>query len=182
MRPSKLYYICEMQKKFKYFQELFSTFRISMIMIFGLLVSVSTDAQTNNNDLQINEINQMLDEWHGLAAVGDSTYFDFFDKDSFYLGTDAKEIWTLQEFKDFALPYFQRGSAWSFKNKSRNVYIGKYGHYAWVNETLDTWMGLCRGTAVLEKQEQGWVIKHYSLTVLVSNKFIKDYVKLIENN
>jgi len=167
--------------KLKSFREKIPAFSL-VIFIIVFLFCGPIQAQTKTEDLQINEINQMLDNWHGLAAVGDSTYFDYFDKESFYLGTDAKEIWTLQEFKDFALPYFLRGSAWSFKNKSRNVYLGKYGHYAWIDETLDTWMGLCRGTAVLEKQEQGWVIKQYSLTVLVSNKIIKDYIKLLENN
>jgi len=129
--------------------------------------------------VELELINRTLNEWHGLAAVGDSSYFDSFGKGSFYLGTDPKEVWSLQEFIDFALPHFRRGSAWNFKNKSRNVHLGDYGHYAWFDETLDTWMGLCRGTGVLEKQSDGWKIKHYSLTVLVPNKKINDYVKLI---
>jgi len=134
---------------------------------------------SDEKDRELQEINETLDTWHGLAAVGDTTYFDTFAEGSFYLGTDPKEVWTIQEFKDFALPYFRRGSAWSFKNKSRNVRLGDYGHYAWFDEKLDTWMGLCRGTGVMEKQVDGWRIKHYSLTVLVPNSKIKDYVKMI---
>lgn len=129
--------------------------------------------------VELELINRTLNTWHGLAAVGDTTYFDYFSQGSFYLGTDPKEVWSLQEFKDFALPHFRRGSAWSFKNKSRNVHLGDYGHYAWFDETLDTWMGLCRGTGVMEKQSDGWKIKHYSLTVLVPNKKINDYIKLL---
>jgi len=125
-------------------------------------------------------INRTLNQWHGLAAVGDTSYFDYFGQGSFYLGTDPKEVWSLQEFKDFALPHFRRGSAWNFKNKNRNIHLGDYGHYAWFDETLDTWMGLCRGTGVMEKQSDGWKIKHYSLTVLVSNKIINDYIKLLK--
>lgn len=128
---------------------------------------------------ELSLINQTLDEWHGLAAVGDSTYFDYFSAGSFYLGTDPKEVWSLQKFKDFALPHFRRGSAWSFKNKSRNVHLGDYGHYAWFDEKLDTWMGLCRGTGVMEKQSNGWRIKFYSLTVLVPNSKINEYIKMI---
>lgn len=158
-----------------------TNFATALLLIFVFLYSTRVESQNSNDKTAILEINQMLDEWHGLAAVGDTTYFDFFDNDSFYLGTDDKEVWSMQAFKDFALPHFRRGSAWNFKTKSRNVYLGKYGHYAWIDETLDTWMGLCRGTAVLEKQENSWVIMHYSLTVLVPNKIIKDYIKLLDN-
>lgn len=152
-----------------------------IILIIWVFIPSNLFSQNSSDHKTRRAIHHMLDDWHGLAAVGDSTYFDHFDENSFYLGTDAKEVWGLQEFKDFALPHFRKGSAWSFKKKNRNIYLGKYGHYAWVDETLDTWMGLCRGTGVLEKQGDEWVIMHYSLTVLVSNKIIKDYVKLLEN-
>lgn len=131
---------------------------------------------------EIEEINHTLNNWHGLAAVGDSTFFDHFSKGSFYLGTDPKEVWSLKEFKDFALPHFRRGSAWNFKNKSRNVHLGDYGHYAWFDEILDTWMGLCRGTGVMEKQSDGWKIKHYSLSILVPNSKINEYIKILNLN
>ncbi len=163
-----------------FISDLRTTFSLVIFIVFGFLYSQNVLGQVDKNDQANREINQMLDRWHGLAAVGDTSYFDFFDEDSFYLGTDAKEVWSMQEFKDFALPHFRRGSAWNFKKKSRNVYLGRYGHYAWIDERLDTWMGLCRGTAVLEKQEQGWMIMHYSLTVLVPNKIIKDYINLLD--
>lgn len=146
--------------------------------------SETIDLECNSVQLrkqELDQINNTLNDWHGLAAVGDTSYFDHFSQGSFYLGTDAKEVWSLQEFKDFALPHFRRGSAWSFKNKSRNVHLGDYGHYAWFDEVLDTWMGLCRGTGVMEKQANGWKIKHYSLTVLVSNNHINEYIKLIKS-
>jgi len=157
------------------------------LFLFSLLIFFSV-AQ---NDLKLNDrqidfekklVNSLLNEWHGLAAVGDTTYFNFFDDNSFYLGTDPKEIWSLQQFKDFALPYFRRGSAWNFKTKKRNLYLGDYGHYAWFDEILDTWMGLCRGTGVLEKDEHGWKIKHYSLTVLIPNKIIKQYLEILKED
>ena len=156
--------------------------KIIIGFLFMILFVMTVDGQNNRRDENVKEINNFLDDWHGMAAVGDSTYFDFFDENSFYLGTDSKEVWTLQEFKDYAMPSFRRGSAWSFKKKKRNVFFGEYGHYAWVDETLDTWMGLCRGTGVLEKKEGKWVIKHYSLTVLVSNKIIQDYIKLLDRD
>ena len=167
--------------KSKFILNFKSNIALIFLSVFVFMFSTNTESQNNHDKDAIHEINQALDEWHGLAAVGDSAYFDFFDEDSFYLGTDKKEVWSMQEFKDFALPHFRKGSAWNFKTKSRNVYLGKYGHYAWIDETLDTWMGLCRGTAVLEKQENGWIIKHYSLSVLVPNKIIKEYINLLED-
>ena len=156
--------------------------KIIIGFLLMILFVMTVDGQNNRRDENVKEINNFLDDWHGMAAVGDSTYFDFFDENSFYLGTDLNEVWTLQEFKDYAMPSFRHGSAWSFKKKNRNVYIGEYGHYAWVDETLDTWMGLCRGAGVLEKKEGKWVIKHYSLTVLISNKIIRDYIELLDKN
>lgn len=153
-----------------------------IVLFCSCLVSIGQpDSGLSNKqrDFEVKRVNALLNDWHGLAAVGDSTYFNYFDDVSFYLGTDPKEVWSLREFKDFALPHFRRGSAWAFKNKSRNVYLGDYGHYAWFDEILDTWMGLCRGTGVLEKKNGEWKIRHYSLTVLVPNDKIENYIKLL---
>jgi len=148
--------------------------------VFEFSETVYDECKTiKGKNQELKEINKTLNTWHGLGAVGDTSYFDYFAGGSFYLGTDPKEVWSIEAFKNFALPYFRRGSAWSFKNKSRNVHLGDYGHYAWFDEKLDTWMGLCRGTGVMEKQVDGWRIKHYSLTVLVPNSKIKEYVKMI---
>ena len=156
--------------------------RLLVVFLSVVFFAQTTNAQSSRRDINVKDINRLLDDWHGAAAVGDSSYFDYFDEDSYYLGTDCKEVWTLQQFKDYAMPSFRRGSAWSFKKKKRHVFLGKYGHYAWVDETLDTWMGLCRGTGVLEKLDDRWVIKHYSLSVLVSNEIIYDYVKMLDKD
>jgi len=86
--------------------------RLTGIIVMSLIIT-TVFGQANRRDEGVKEINSFLDNWHGMAAVGDSTYFDFFDEDSFYLGTDSKEVWSLQEFKDYAMPSFRRGSAWS---------------------------------------------------------------------
>mgnify|MGYP000886909276 CR=1 FL=1 len=145
------------------------------------LSSLFAQTEIKSDNQEVRAINRALDSWHERAAVADTTYFDMFAKDAVYLGTDAKEIWTVKEFKSLYMNYFKRGNAWNFKKKDRNVYLGEFGHYAWIDEVLDTWMGLCRGTGVMEKNAQGkWRIKHYSLTVLVSNDLIKDYVFLLK--
>lgn len=157
-------------------------FFISSIFFLSGFSQNKETLSNDQTDFEKKRVNSLLNEWHGLAAVGDSTYFEFFDENSFYLGTDSKEIWSLQQFKDFALPHFRKGSAWSFKTKERHVFLGDYGHYAWFNEILDTWMGLCRGTGVLEKKDNKWKIKQYSLTILVPNKKINQYLKILKED
>lgn len=156
-----------------------------LIVLFSISFSLSYSQSVSKlnykqREFEKKKVNTLLNEWHGLAAVGDTAYFDFFDEKSFYLGTDSKEVWSYQAFKDFALPHFRQGSSWSFKSKDRNVYLGDYGHYAWFDEILDTWMGLCRGTGVLEKKEGSWKLRHYSLSILVPNSKINQYLEIIK--
>ena len=156
---------------------------IILLFVFGSSFSLSAQTEVKTENQEKRTINRVLNSWHERAAVADTTYFELFAENAMYLGTDVKEIWTAQEFEDLYMSFFKRGTAWNFKKKDRNVYLGDYGHYAWVDESLDTWMGLCRGTAVLEKNADGqWRIKHYSLTVLVSNDVITDYVKLLNRD
>lgn len=155
---------------------------ILCLIISSSFAQSSLRLDNKQRDFETKRVNVLLNEWHGLAAVGDTTYFDYFDEFSFYLGTDPKEVWTLQAFKDFALPHFRKGSAWAFKTKDRNVYLGDYDHYAWFDEILDTWMGLCRGTGVLEKKQGKWKIKHYSLSILVPNSKINQYLEIIKED
>lgn len=150
-----------------------------MTFVFTSAIFAQTEAKTENQEIR--SINRVLDSWHERASVADTTYFEMFAENAMYLGTDAKEIWTAQEFENLYMSYFKRGNAWNFKKKDRNVYLGNFGHYAWIDESLDTWMGLCRGTAIMEKNLTGeWRIKHYSLTVLVPNEIVKDYVNLLK--
>ena len=158
-------------------------FKIIFLFGFGFSVLAFSQTKEKTDNQEIRSINRVLDSWHERASVADTTYFELFAKNAMYLGTDVKEIWTVQEFEDLYMSYFKRGTAWNFKKKDRNVYLGDYGHYAWIDESLDTWMGLCRGTAVIEKNTDGkWRIKHYSLTVLVPNDIIKEYVNLLNRD
>ncbi|MBN1651962.1 MAG: nuclear transport factor 2 family protein [Bacteroidales bacterium] len=158
---------------------------IRKIILFVFISALSVpvlfaQSDTANKEQEIRVINRVLDSWHERASVADTTYFQLFAPNAMYLGSDPKEIWTVKKFKELYMSYFLRGNAWNFKMKSRRVYLGDFGHYAWFDETLDTWMGLCRGTGVMEKVASGkWRIKHYSLTVLVPNDKIKEYVNML---
>ncbi len=91
-------------------------------------------------------------------------------------------VWTKSEFLTFAKPYFVKGKAWDFKPYNRNVYLNNSNDIAWFNEQLDTWMGVCRGSGVLQKKNGGWKIYQYTLSVAVPNEKIKEVVSLIEQN
>ncbi|MCB0687005.1 MAG: nuclear transport factor 2 family protein [Saprospiraceae bacterium] len=128
-------------------------------------------------------INQLLDGWHAAASSADGQkYFDLISADGIYLGTDASENWNKENFIKFAKPYFDKGNAWNFTPKDRNIYFSDDQQIAWFNELLDTWMGECRGTGVLKKQSDGqWKLMQYNLAILVPNDLVQDYLKLVKS-
>lgn len=123
------------------------------------------------------EINTILENWHKAAAEANfDGYFDLMTSDGIFIGTDAKENWGKEEFKEFSKPYFDRGTAWNFSTLERNIYIAEYGETAWFDELLDTWMGICRGSGVVTNENGDWRIKHYVLSVAVPNEDINEVV------
>jgi len=125
-------------------------------------------------------INKSMDIWHELAANADKQFFDFMTADAIYIGTDATERWTKTEFMKFAIPYFDKGKAWSFKAIERNIYLSTDEKTGWFEELLDTWMGQCRASGVLEFTSNGWQLSHYQLSVTVPNDKIKAFIQLVE--
>jgi len=116
------------------------------------------------------EINSSLNNWHKAASEANfEGYFGVMDSISIFIGTDASENWDLNKFKSFSKPYFDKGKAWSFETLERNVYVNDSGNFVWFDELLNTWMGTCRGSGVLEKKENSWKIKHYVLSVAIPN-------------
>lgn len=137
------------------------------------------DCMTGNQETKINKL---LDAWHESASNANAQeYFDLISADGYYLGTDATEHWNKAEFYQFAKPYFDKGNAWKFNPSDRKVYFSDNARIAWFDELLDTWMGTCRGSGVLELQSNNtWKIKHYNLAVLVPNDLIQDYLQLLK--
>jgi hypothetical protein len=124
-------------------------------------------------------INTLLDNWHAAAAKGDyNGYFSKIAEDGKYIGTDATENWDKTAFSTFSKPYFDQGRAWDFKALERHVYFSKDGKTAWFDELLDTWMKVCRGSGVLEKEGNDWKIKHYVLSMTVPNNATQQVLPL----
>lgn len=126
-------------------------------------------------------VERVLDDWHDAAAKADEPrYFGHFARGGVFLGTDATERWTAEEFRVWAKPYFTRGKAWSFKAKTRHVIVSPDGKTAWFDELLDTPnLGLSRGSGVLTKDEGGWKIALYDLSIPIPNDLAKELVARI---
>ncbi len=124
------------------------------------------------------EVNTLLDNWHKAASEADyKGYFGAMDSVSVFIGTDATENWNKTEFASFSKPFFNKGKAWSFKPLERNVYVSEQRNFVWFDELLDTWMGTCRGSGVLEKKQNIWKIKHYVLSVEIPNNNVQAVIK-----
>jgi len=127
-------------------------------------------------------VGQLLDDWHQAAANADQqSYFDFISDDGIYIGTDATENWTKDEFFEWSKSYFENGKAWSFVAKERNIYLSEKSTIAWFDEQLEYPGGILRGSGVLVKEKSGWKLKHYVLSLPVPNDRFKEVVEIIKN-
>ncbi len=125
------------------------------------------------------ELDSLLDQWYQAAATSNfKVYFDFMDEDFVFLGTDPSERWTKQEFASFCKPYFDAGKGWYFKKIERTISLSKNGKMAWFDETIDTWMNVCRGSGVLVKKKKEWKIIQYNLAVLIENGKMNQFLRL----
>ncbi|RUA33415.1 MAG: hypothetical protein DSY77_10325 [Bacteroidetes bacterium] len=150
------------------------TYLLILATLFPLFLFAQTPTET---------INQFMDNWHNAAATADEdVFFGSMTEDGVYLGTDKTEKWTRDEMAEWANEYFQKESAWSFTATERDVYFSEDGKTAWLNEKLDTWMGVCKGTAVLVLKPEGWKIALYDLSVTIDNDKIDKFLELIKED
>ncbi|MBP1772485.1 MAG: hypothetical protein H6P99_1648 [Holophagaceae bacterium] len=117
----------------------------------------------------------VLDDWHLAAAQADEgRYFAHLAEGAVFLGTDPAERWTKAAFQAWAHPIFQRGKAWSFRATRRAVAFSKDGRTAWFDEDLDTPnLGPARGSGVLTRDKERWLIQQYNLSVPIPNALMK---------
>lgn len=126
------------------------------------------------------EIHIFLDAWHEAATQADADgFFGAMAEDGIYLGTDASERWLRDELREWAEAAFREAPAWAFTPSDRMLYSTADKNTFWFEEKLDTWMGTCRGSGVIQKAEGQWKIKHYNLALLVPNEKIEAFKELI---
>lgn len=138
-------------------------------MRLALLLSLLLVLPARANDTE--DVSQTLDKFHAAAASADfDSYFGLFTADAWFLGTDAAERWSVDEFKQYAKPSFDAGRGWRYDKIERKVMFSEDGKTAWIDEILhNNKLGRCRGTAVLTLTSNGWRVAHYSLTMLIPN-------------
>lgn len=124
-------------------------------------------------------INAFVDQWHADAAKADPVYFDKMAPNGIYIGTDKSEVWTREQFRAWAKPFFDRKKAWAFTAIKRNVYWSPDQRYAWFDEQLKTQMGVCQASGVLQHTAGKLEITHYQLSLAVPNPLMDKFTKAI---
>lgn len=149
--------------------------RLLTVILLSLAATLALQADERTR------LNVVLDDWHDAAADADEKrYFAAMAPGFVFLGTDATERWTLEQFRDFAHPYFEKGKAWTFLPRERNVMFSPDGQTAWFDEKLQSESyGECRGTGVALRMHGKWKIAHYNLTIPIPNDLAKTVVGMI---
>ena len=153
------------------------------VSIFLFCACVTSNVVKTDKSAIKKEVNTLLVNWHKAASDANfKEYFRVLDSTTVYIGTAAEEIWTKEQFANFSKPYFDKGKAWSFTTLERNIYMSESANIVWFDELIDTWMGTCRGSGVLEKKEDSWKIKQYVLSVAIPNDDIQAVIDIKKKN
>lgn len=127
----------------------------------------------------VRQVNAFVDGWHDDAAHTRPAYFDKIAPQGVYIGTDKSEIWTRDQFKAWARPFWERKKAWAFTAQKRNVYYSPDRRYVWFDEQLSTQMGTCQASGVLRNTGDGFLVEHYQLSLAVPNALNAGFAKAI---
>ncbi len=130
------------------------------------------------------EAERTLDALHAAAAAADEgRYFGLFAADGVFLGTDAGERWTVDEFRAYAKPHFDAGRGWTYTVARRHVDLDPAAGYAWFHEELDNArLGRCRGTGVLRREGDAWKVVLYDLTIPIPNALAVEVAEKIREH
>lgn len=151
-------------------------FRLSALACTGFALATSAHAGPAED-----AASQLLDRFHRAAAQAKfDEYFGSFTADGVFIGTDASERWTVDQFKAYARPHFDKGRGWTYTKAERNINVSADGAHASFDELLDNAsLGRCRGTGVLRRVDDQWRIEQYHLTIPVPNELATEVVKRI---
>ena len=139
-----------------------------------LLITIFFSQLSFGVDIHQAETDALLDGLHKDAHEGNfQAYFSRYTEDAVFLGTDKTERWTVNEFKSYAKSAFADGHGWTYTVEERN-WEGT-GDTRWFDEILfNEKLGYCRGTGVIQLQNDKWKIAHYALTMLVPNSIASE--------
>lgn len=126
------------------------------------------------SDAASRDIAALLDSLHDAASKADGQrYFSLFTQDAVFLGTDAAERWTIDQFRGYAQARFDAGQGWTYTVIERHIALAPGGDVGWFDERLmnDNY-GECRGTGALIRDASGWRIAQYNLTTPIPNDLL----------
>ncbi len=150
------------------------------ILLLSLIVTLYAPRAFTQADTTV--LHKFIDDWHLAATQANApAYFGAIADNGIFIGTDATEHWTKSQFLAYAKPHFDRGKAWHFIAYNRKLHVSNNGQFVWFSELLTTWMGVCRGSGILEKTSTGWKIQQYHLAITVPNDLVRDFLTLVEN-
>lgn len=134
-----------------------------------------------SRDALVADARATLDDFHAAAAAADGErYFGHFARDGVFLGTDATERWTVDQFRAYAKPHFDKGKGWTYRATERHVDVDASGAFAWFDELLENAkLGACRGTGVLRREGSAWKVVQYDLTIPIPNALAEDVAEQI---
>lgn len=152
---------------------------ILTLVIVLLILAPQAQAQTDEKAA----VSAVLNALHEAASEADGErYFGLYTDDAIFLGTDATERWTLNDFKAYAKIPFEQGRGWTYHSTARNIYLSNDGNTAWFDETLtNDFLGDTRGSGVLVKTDDGWRIAQYNLTIPIPNELAREVVDMIQD-
>lgn len=130
------------------------------------------------------QLNQLLDRLHDAAARADGeAYFATYTEDAIFIGTDASERWTMDEFRAYARPSFEAGRGWTYESVERHLRLAPSGDVAWFDERLENAKyGACRGSGACLRTDDGWRVAHYVLSFAVPNEVTAGLVEMIRGD
>ncbi|WP_372750852.1 nuclear transport factor 2 family protein [Labilibaculum sp.] len=147
-----------------------------LLLIFGILFLSSCNASKPITDKNVSDF---IDLWHQAASNAElDTFFDMMSESSIYIGTDASERWSKKEFYEYCEPRFTENKTWHFKPYNRQIYLSKDQETIWFDELLNTRMGICRGSGVVENINGELKISHYHLSVTIKNEKMNEFLQI----
>jgi hypothetical protein len=151
------------------------------VILLVWIVSASVAVGASEGDAKA-QVDAVLTSLHTAASEADGErYFGLFADGAVFMGTDASERWSVDEFKAFAEPYFSQGRGWTYEMTERHISLSADGNTAWFDEMLwNESYGTCRGSGVLIRSTDGWRIAQYNLSIPIPNDLAREITALIK--
>jgi catechol 2,3-dioxygenase-like lactoylglutathione lyase family enzyme len=152
--------------------------------LISLSISFATGCAMHRDSTGLRAaVDAVLDDFHAAASEADGArYFAHFAPDGVFIGTDATERWTVDEFRAYAEPHFSKGNGWTYAVVERHVDFHPDERSAWFDERLQNEAyGETRGSGVLRWIDGAWRIEQYVLSFPIPNDVAKDVVAQIQD-